>query len=381
MNNDKFVLRNVWISSWVLSFSLLGDALLYLVLPVNAEAFGVSMAMVGLLLSINRIVRTFTYGMVVRFALRIGLRNTAIIGSITALLSTLGYALFEGGGALVLSRVLWGLSYAALLLVTLSYASINPAATGTRIGISRSVEQVGPLFATIGGAALAGMVGPTSVFYYMALGSTVGLGLALLLHRQVVVPASEKPAKRGFAIPRPTSVDVLIFWMGFGIDGVFTVTIALMWLAYVDPATAIIFGGSILAARRVCEMVIAPVAGNLADRYGVRMPLVAVIMLCCLGFLLIGFGYLLSGSALLVLCRGALGTLFPAAVARLHSDQPVVALARNQTWRDIGAAAGPLLTGLLISVISPEWLHVVIGVLFVASFGGFVMGASWARLR
>ena len=168
MTNDKFVLRNVWISSWVLSFSLLGDALLYVVLPVNAEAFGVSMAMVGLLLSINRIVRTFTYGMVVRFALRIGLRNTAIIGSVTALLSTLGYALFEGGGALFMSRILWGLSYAALLLVTLSYASINPAATGTRIGISRSVEQVGPLFATIGGAALAGMVGPTSVFYYMA---------------------------------------------------------------------------------------------------------------------------------------------------------------------------------------------------------------------
>ena len=106
MNSDKFVLRNVWVSSWVLSFSLLGDALLYVVLPVNAEAFGVSMAMVGLLLSINRIIRTFTYGMVVRFAMRVGLKNTAIIGAITALLSTLGYAVLEGAAALVVLYVL-----------------------------------------------------------------------------------------------------------------------------------------------------------------------------------------------------------------------------------------------------------------------------------
>jgi len=46
---DRLVLRNVWVSSWVLSLSLFGDALIYVILPVHADAFGVSMLMVGFL--------------------------------------------------------------------------------------------------------------------------------------------------------------------------------------------------------------------------------------------------------------------------------------------------------------------------------------------
>jgi hypothetical protein len=56
---DHLVLRNVWVASFVSSLSLLGDALLYVLLPAHADAFGVSLAMVGFLLAINRIIRTF----------------------------------------------------------------------------------------------------------------------------------------------------------------------------------------------------------------------------------------------------------------------------------------------------------------------------------
>ena len=57
---DHLVLRNVWISSFVLSLSLFGDALLYVILPVHADTFGVNLAMVGLL-AINRIIRTLLW--------------------------------------------------------------------------------------------------------------------------------------------------------------------------------------------------------------------------------------------------------------------------------------------------------------------------------
>ena len=53
---DHLVLRNLWISSSALSLALLGDALLYVILPLHAEAFGISLAMVGFLLAINRII-------------------------------------------------------------------------------------------------------------------------------------------------------------------------------------------------------------------------------------------------------------------------------------------------------------------------------------
>ena len=186
---DHLALRNVWVASFVLSLSLLGDALLYVILPVHADAFGVSLAMVGFLLAINRIIRPFAYGFIADLAERIGLKKLCLIAATTAVLSTLGYMLLNGAVWLSLSRVMWGLSYAALLLITLSYAAINPQKTGTRIGLSRSVEQIGPLFAMTVGAWLATLVGPKAIFGYLAIVS----GLAVLLAFFCLNRRNQKP--------------------------------------------------------------------------------------------------------------------------------------------------------------------------------------------
>ena len=84
---DHLVLRNVWVSSFILSLSLLGDALLYVILPVHADAFGVSLAMVGFLLAINRIIRTFAYGFIAHIAEQIGLKKLCFIASTTAVVN------------------------------------------------------------------------------------------------------------------------------------------------------------------------------------------------------------------------------------------------------------------------------------------------------
>ncbi len=87
---DRLILQNVWISSSVLSLSLLGDALIYIILPIHADAFGVSMLMVGFLLAVNRIIRIFAYGLIAELAQRIGLKNLCLIAALTATLSTVG---------------------------------------------------------------------------------------------------------------------------------------------------------------------------------------------------------------------------------------------------------------------------------------------------
>ena len=56
-NPDQMLHRNVWISSWVLTISLLGDALLYVILPVHAAAFGLSIGAVGFLLVLALMVK------------------------------------------------------------------------------------------------------------------------------------------------------------------------------------------------------------------------------------------------------------------------------------------------------------------------------------
>ena len=56
----------------MLALALLGDALLYVVLPIHAAAFGVTLAWVGVLLSANRFVRIFGYGAIAVLARAIG---------------------------------------------------------------------------------------------------------------------------------------------------------------------------------------------------------------------------------------------------------------------------------------------------------------------
>jgi hypothetical protein len=88
----------------------------------------------------------------------------------------------------------------------------------------------------------------------------------------------------------------------------------------------------------------------------------------------------LPGSALLVLARGALGTLFAAAVAHIYSDAKIKALARNQTWRDIGAAFGPLVTGVGLSIMSPQIMHLLVALAFAAGLASFVFSPGWKLL-
>ena len=73
------------IAAGVLSIVGMGDVLLYVVLPVNAETFGVNIFWVGVLLAANRLVRIACYGPVASIMQRYGPRNIAIIAHIIGL--------------------------------------------------------------------------------------------------------------------------------------------------------------------------------------------------------------------------------------------------------------------------------------------------------
>lgn len=373
--------RSLWLSSGALSIAILGDALIYIVLPVNAERFGVGLAWVGVLLAANRIVRTFTYGALARLGGRIGIKNLCMLASVTAVLSTAMYGVFRGWAPLLFARVVWGLSYGALLLAALGYAASDRARTGARVGVSRAIEQVGPLIALTGGAWLAGVVGPRDVFLHLALLTGVAVLLAVMLPPRVARPPAAKApaARRAELLPKPDRLDMLIFWMGFGVDGVFTMTVAIMLAKHVALDAAMLSAGLLIAGRRVAEMIVAPASGAVADRFGVRMPLVATSLLLVAGFGLVGAGWLLAGAAATVVARGALGTLIPAAVALFAPAGVLQPLARNQTWRDVGAAAGPLATGFVLGAATPEALHLVLAVIYAASLLWLTASRDWRQ--
>jgi len=153
----------------VLALALLGDALLYVVLPIHAAAFDVSLAWVGVLLAANRFVRIFGYGVIAVLARDIGVRRLSIAGAIGAVVSTAAYGLASGPAPLLAARVVWGLAFGALNLTMLAYAVADRTRAGRGVGTGRAVSGFGPVLSLTLGAWLVGPLGPQGVFVALAI--------------------------------------------------------------------------------------------------------------------------------------------------------------------------------------------------------------------
>lgn len=343
-------------SSSIMSLALLGDALLYAVLPAYAESFGLTLAWVGIMLSANRIVRVFAYGIIAQLTQTVGVRKMCIAAAVVATLSTALYGIGHGPATMLAARILWGLTYATLVLATLSYAIESRESAGTRIGVGQAIQRVGPILALFFGAWLVGKVGPNAVFIILAFPTALALPVALTLPKSIVPKVKQsKPA----TLARPKPIDVLYFLQGYGVDGVFAVSITLIFARDTSLSEAVMSGGALLAMRHFGEAIAAPLFGWIADRFGARRVFVIAAALTMLGFVGVAIGLTIIGSLVMLLFRGALASLGPAVIAQsLGSDEDALgALARMQTWRDIGASAGPLATGFLLSVVSAEMQH------------------------
>ena len=367
--------RPLLASSGVLSIALLGDALIYAVLPAHAAAFGVSLAWVGVLLSANRFVRVFAYGQVARLTAAVGVRPMCIAATVASVIATGLYGLGRGEAVLLGARVLWGLAYAVLVLVTLAYAVEHRSGVGARIGWSRAIQRLGPIAALLAGGWLTGVLGPRTVFVVLAAATALALPLALSLPRE---RDAAPPPARTPALGRPDTMDALFFVQGFGVDGVFALSITLIMAERLDLSLAVLSGGALLAMRHVGEGFAAPLFGILGDRYGAARVFGLAAAMTAIGFAGIAAGFTVAGALTMLVFRGALASLGPATVVQAtHAATPIMTqLARMQAWRDLGAAIGPLATGYALAVVSAQALHGVMAAVTAAALAAWI-----ARIR
>ena len=352
-------------SSSIMSLALLGDALLYAVLPAYAEDFGLTLPWVGVMLSANRFVRVFAYGALARLTEVVGLRQVCIGAAITATISTALYAIGHGPAAILAARLLWGLTYGVLVLATLSYAVEFRTQVGTRVGVSQAIQRAGPILALFGGAWLVGIVGPQMAFGLLAIPTALSLLIAFSLPKAAASTKRSKPA----SLARPTPIDVLFFLQGYGVDGVFAFSITLIFAREASLSEAVMSGGALLAMRHFGEAIAAPLFGWIADKFGARRVFVAAAGLTMLGFVMVAGGLTVPGALIMLLFRGALASLGPAVITQsLHKDDNAIGpLARMQAWRDFGAACGPLATGFLLAYVSAESQHAMVAIALAGS--------------
>ncbi|SMP34822.1 MFS transporter [Shimia sagamensis] len=346
-------------SSSIMSLALLGDALLYAVLPVYASEFGLTLPWVGIMLSANRFVRVFAYGAIARLAAGLGLRKMCLCAAVTATVSTAAYGVLEGPALLLGARILWGLTYASLVLATLSYAVAFREKVGTRVGVGQAIQRVGPILALFGGAWLVGQTGPQMAFAVLAIPTALGILIALRLPRAI---SPTKGRNRPPVLARPKPIDVLFFLQGYGVDGVFAITITLIFARNADLSTAVMEGSALLAMRHFGEAIAAPLFGAIADKFGARRVFITAAVLTMVGFICVAAGVTVIGALVMLLFRGALASLGPAVIAAdLDVEQDAIGpLARMQAWRDFGAALGPLVAGFSLAYLSAEAQHGIV---------------------
>src|SRR5882757_1029278 len=251
-------------SAIALAVALPSDTCLYLLLPMFAPQFGVSIFEVGLLLAANRLIRIMGYGFVAHFYSRRGDRPTDTLAVIASAIASLGYATISGVWLLLPFRLLWGLAFAALNLSTLAMATAEAEGAARRNGRSRAIIAIGPTVALPLGALLAEQLqlGPRAIFFVLTAVALVGL----LATRRL--PATPHPVVASRKLQLPTSLDVWSFLEGFTLDGLFVIGLGYLGKDLMPTGGAVMAAALLMALRYFCEIVMSPIGGRMAERLG-----------------------------------------------------------------------------------------------------------------
>jgi DHA1 family inner membrane transport protein len=301
--------RETVLSATILALALMGDALLYVVLPVHAADFGVDIGLIGVLLSANRIVRIVGYTAIVAIGERLGARRLSLVAAAAAAATTFAYGFGSGFLQLLAGRIGWGLAFAALNLTSLVYAASVKEGTGRSVGLSGAIRQAGPTLALAGGAALVPLTGPQGIFVVLGLLTLLAVPLAAALPR--VESRAARPPRSLF--PKPGRLDLLYFVVTLSVDGIFTITLALLLKDLVSVESAVLSAGLVLALKGLVQVMLSPVGGILADRFGAQRLMTLVLVVLVAGLVLIAFAadrwpvLLIAGMAAVATSRAAPG--------------------------------------------------------------------------
>ncbi|HYC84067.1 MAG TPA: MFS transporter [Chryseosolibacter sp.] len=347
LKSNHIGLRASSFAALALAFASLGDAFLYPFLPVNFNLVGIPVAWVGLLLSVNRFVRIISNTIMVHAFARYGLRTVMIIAALTAITSTLGYALATGLLLWLIFRIMWGLAFSAMRIGTLGYA-LQQQRKGFALGLSRSLQESGPMLSLFLAPILLTSFDSVTIFYILASLSLPAVYFAWKL--PVAQDRTQSIDKRSL-LHWPSPLNAITLISAIIVDGIVVVVLGVLFLHYrneVSLITATTLAAFYLGYRRVCLVVLSPAGGWIADKAGLDTVFNLSMLLVIAGLVIILSGWIGTGAVIVFTFYSINAAVAPGSASTV-GPHALAAVAENATWRDIGAAVGTLMGGLLIA--------------------------------
>ncbi|AOZ88033.1 MFS transporter [Bacillus xiamenensis] len=374
--------------SLITAFALIGDSMLYIVLPIYWREVGLSSIWeVGLLLSINRFIRIPLAPVVWWLYRYVPMKTGVLIAILLASVTTMLYGV-SGFWLLLICRCAWGLAWTLLRMSGMRLmAEMDEGTQGHLTGLYNGLYRLGSLFGMLFGGVFASLIGfqpMTLVFGLLTL-----LGCIFYVSLDEIEKGKETQVYQGIKqkwLSREV-VKVLLTGMlvALIIQGLFASTLShvievkigqngIALLGYVIGASAL--SGAIQAIRWGWEPFVAPRAGRWFDGVVVKERMLCWMFLSfgalsILGAMLKITGWFLVMLLLLQLLSTILTTLTDTLAFHKASTQTDRNrfLASYSFVQDLGAALGPLLGYTVIQfwgANSVFWLMIMMSVLLLS---------------
>lgn len=172
--------RQIVIVGIVTALTLFGDSMLYIVLPVYWKEAGLdALWQVGVLLSVNRLVRLPLNPLIGWLYHRMSLRTGLFMSVGLAALTTVGYGIFKGFVLWVALRAIWGIAWSLLrmggYLTVIRYS--DDTNRGRFMGTYNGLWRLGSLVGVLFGGLLVPMIGLSAVSILFGIMALIGLPL------------------------------------------------------------------------------------------------------------------------------------------------------------------------------------------------------------
>ena len=373
-----------------MALSLFGDLTLYAVLVTQLKTLNITLAEVGILLSVHRLVRIPFNPLAGWIQDRVGRRGPFLLGLFLSVVSTAAYGLASGFWPLLIARVGWGAAWALINVggITMALDLSAPSDRGRWIGMYNAWMWVGYALGPVVGSLLSDRFDfRTSMLVCSAISA---LGLAFATLRVVETQPSRTPATHIQEVEDKPDVQPAAQrgWMArilliystnqFAVDGVILSTVTLLITQRVGTSFSLggmmlgaaSVGGILLAARSILAALLSPLVGRIADgTWGRKAVIAAGLAAGVVSFIILtlstSFIAILLGVIIGALSATILIGVLPAALAdAAPPGQLGRVTGQLATAGDIGSTIGPFLALSVAPILGLNWAYLLCATLF-----------------